>query len=298
MRSIEPVPTPPTSTRGRSFAKRESDIADGLLSWNILFAGLAVIGFANGMSHRAMAALRDDPGQALLLTFDVSAIVWVALIAAVGFLLRPPRRSASKRDGLVAILAIAVFLAPAPQLSWLALSGLGLYVATTSQPGAFHRSAGWILLAVTVPMFWSRVVFSLMSDAILRFDAMLVSLVLGTGRVGNTISFADGWGYFWVAPACSSIANVSLALLCWVLITQMLGTGRTANFRFCLMAACAVIVINVGRLSLIGISRDHFELIHGPVGSLITGWVTVAVIFAICLYGATSGAKHAARSSY
>ncbi len=276
-------------------AARSADFAGGLISWNILFAGLVAIGFANGISHRAMTELRDDPGQAFLNTFQISAIVWVALVVAVSFLFRPPNRSMSNPDGIAAALAIATFLAPAPPLSWLALAGLGGYLAKSSPAGSRHRRAGWILLALTVPMFWSRVVFSLMSDAILRFDAVLVSLVLGTGRTGNTIAFADGWGYFWIAPTCSSIANVSLTFLCWVLVTQTLDTSRTARFRYCFLAAGAVVAINVGRLSLIGISHANYDLIHSPVGSLITGWTTVAVIFGICLYGATSGVKHATR---
>ena len=141
-------------------------------------------------------------------------------------------------------------------------------------------------------MYWSPLVFSLMSGVILQVDAILVSLVLGTARFGNSVAFADGWGYFYIAPPCSSLANVSLAFLCWVLVTQSLGTARSAGLRYCLLAAAAVVAINVTRLALIGLSRSHYELIHGPVGNVIAGWITFAVIFAICLYGAIPVPRH------
>ena len=269
---------------------------DGTISsWNIIFAGLIVVGFANGVSHRVVKALSEDSGQAFLNTFDISAIVWIALAVCTLFLLGPPHRPASKGDQAAAVLAIAAFLVPVPQLSWLALSGLGVYLTVTSPPGSRHHRGAWILLAMTVPMFWSRVVFSLLSDFFLSVDAALVSMVLGTGRSGNTIAFADGWGYFYIAPACSSIANVSLALLCWVLVTQALETPRSPRLRYCLLAAVAVVAINVSRLALTGLSHANYELVHGPIGNTIAGWTTFAVVVAICLYGATQDARHAAK---
>jgi len=284
--------------RGKLATAQEGDAAAsvGTISWNILFAGLVVVGFANGVSHRLMNALSEAGGRAFLGMFDISAIVWIALAVCTLFLLGPPKRAASKGDKVAATLAIAAFLVPIPQLSWLALSGFGIYLAASAPPGSLSRRGAWLLLAMTVPMFWSRAIFSLMSDVILGFDAVLVSLVLGTGRSGNTIAFADGWGYFYIAPGCSSLANVSLAVLCWILTTQALGTACSARLRYCFLAAGAVVAINVARLTLIGIYRENFELIHGPVGSAIAGWTTFVVVFAICLYGASRSPRHAAKS--
>jgi hypothetical protein len=296
MKSFAPISMQHSCEEAATQAGR--DAASRLMSWNILFAGLIVVGFANGVSHRVITVLSDDGGRAFLNTFDISAIVWIALAVCTLFLLAPPQRMGSKADRVAAYLAIAAFLAPVPQLSWLGLTGLGAYLAASAPPGSLHRRGAWILLAMTVPMFWSRAVFSLMSDVILGFDAVLVSLVLGTARSGNTVAFADGWGYFYVAPACSSLANISLALLCWVLTTQALGTARIARIGYCFLAAGAVVAINVARLTLTGISHANYELVHGPVGSAIAGWTTFAVVFAICLYGATHNANHAAKTHH
>ncbi|MDW6021943.1 hypothetical protein SAZ10_09225 [Mesorhizobium sp. BAC0120] len=261
-----------------------------------LFAGLALIGYANGISHRVIWALREDPGRSFLHAFDIGAVVWIALFASVYMLVRQREQAASPNDMLAAGLAFATFLAPAPPLSWLGLSGLSIYIALTSPPGSASRRGAWILLALTVPMFWSRMLFLLMSDTILRFDAVLVGLILGTGRSGNAIAFADGWGYFYIAPPCSSLANVSLALLCWVLVTQALGRPNPAT-RYCVLAVVSVIVINVMRQVLTGLSHDNYALLHGEAGNLILGWLIFAVTLAICLWGATRGGRHAVAAS-
>jgi exosortase/archaeosortase family protein len=105
-------------------------------------------------------------------------------------------------------------------------------------------------------------------------------------RAGNTISFSDGSGYLWIAPACSSIANVSLAILCWVLFTQMFYRERPIRHAWWAVLACALVVaINVTRLSLIGLYQQHFDLLHGPVGATVANWLSFAAIIGICALG-------------
>ena len=55
-------------------------------------------------------------------------------------------------------------------------------------------------------MFLSRLVFAMLSDLILQADAILVSSIVGTERVGNTVGFADDSGYLVLFPVCSSPA--------------------------------------------------------------------------------------------
>jgi hypothetical protein len=44
-----------------------------------------------------------------------------------------------------------------------------------------------------------------------------------------------------------------------------------------------VIVINVTRIALIGLHREHFELLHGPVGAGVAGFLALAAIVGINL---------------
>ncbi|MGO4706473.1 hypothetical protein AB4072_11955 [Microvirga sp. 2MCAF38] len=254
---------------------------------NELFAGLVVIGFINGILERIMVSVSGDGiVGALLNTFDISVIVWSACLIGLSFLLREPAQPTGRSDWVVATVVLAAFLVPVAPLSWLAISGLAIHILRTSPRGSFLNRGGWILLAMTVPMFWGRLLFAVFSDAILQGDATLVGWLVGTHRLGNAIEFADGSGYVWIAPACSSLANVSLAILCWVTMTEVLKRPRAwRDGGWVLLACIAVIAINVTRISLIGLYRDHFDLIHGPIGAAVASWLILGVTVGICLLG-------------
>lgn len=257
------------------------------LSRNELFAGLSLLAFANGISERIVVAVRENGlSLALMNTFDISIIVWAACGIGIAFLLRPPGRAASSWDHVIAGLALTVLFVPVAPVSWLVLSGLSIYMIRTSSPSSFEQRGAWILFALTVPMFWGRLLFAAFSDTILRGDATLVGWLVGTPRIGNAIQFADGSGFLWIAPACSSLANVSLAILCWITLAKV--KDRPSSWRdagWILAAACAVIVVNVIRIGLLGLYREDFELIHGPVGATVTSLLILAVTVAICQFG-------------
>jgi hypothetical protein len=265
----------------------EGQVSARSVSRNEVFAALVAIGFANGISERIVVAIKEDGFlPALLDTFDISIIVWAACMVGIIFLLREPIQPVSRSDRLVAVGALAAFLTPIAPLSWLALSMLTAYIVYTSAHSSFPHRGGWVLLAMTVPMFWGRLLFAAFSDLILQGDATLVGWLVGTHRFGNAIQFADGSGYLWIAPACSSLANVSLAILCWVTLIKAAGRpGSWGDIGWILAACCAVIIVNVARISLLGLYRDDFELIHGPLGSAITSLIILAITVAICLAG-------------
>jgi exosortase/archaeosortase family protein len=139
-------------------------------------------------------------------------------------------------------------------------------------------------------MFWSHVLMLCVSQPILDFDALLISWLTGTERVDNVLRFADGQGYLWIAPACSSLSNISLTILCWVLFAQIRGLiWSWRSVSWCLIACSAVIVINVIRVALMVMHREYFDLVHGPTGASLTNWLTVSVVLGVCLYGTRRG---------
>ena len=187
------------------------------------FAGLFILGFSNGIFERIISAIAQGTIESAILdTFGISVLVWVACFIAVTLLLRQPPEPVTRNDLILGLAVIAAALVPSAKVSWIALTGLGLYGLRCFEAGAPARRAAFVILAVTVPMFWSRLVFAMLSDLILQADAILVSLIVGTERVGNTIGFADNSGYLYILPPCSSLANVSLAVLGWALFTQAL----------------------------------------------------------------------------
>jgi len=64
---------------------------------------------------------------------------------------------------------------------------------------------------------------------------------------------------------------MSLAFLCWVTVSELAGHRRAlSDLGWCLLACGSVLVVNVGRLSAMGISLGHYEAIHSQIGSAVT----------------------------
>lgn len=254
-------------------------------SRNELFVGLVAVGFANGISERVGKTVTEAGiTAALASTFDISVIVWVAWGLCIVFLLRSPVQPVSRSDGIVTVFTLMAVVVPVAPLSWLALTGLALHILWTSPRASLSHRAAWILLAVTVPMFWTRLLFAALSDTILQADAVLVARLMGTYRVGNAIQFVDGSGYLWIAPACSSLANMSLAVLCWVTATKVVHhRGSMRDIGWIALSLLAVVAINVSRISLIGFYPAYFDLIHGPVGATVASWLILGTTVTICL---------------
>jgi exosortase/archaeosortase family protein len=251
-----------------------------------LFASLVLVGFANGITGQVVTAIQDSGViSAALNTFGVSVIVWCAVALAISSFWRDSVQPINRTDLAVAAAAVACFLAPQTKLSWIGLTGLAIYMLCTSQPhGPLHRGS-WIMLAMTIPMCWVGVVLTVL-PSILDVEAMLASWLAGTSRVGNVIHFADGWGYLLVEPGCSSLKNISLAVLCWMLFAQSL--DRRWSIRcvgWCLLACAAVIVINTLRLGILALQGERFDQLHGTAGE-VAGWITFGAVVGICWLGA------------
>lgn len=259
------------------------DLAPGReVSRRLLFCGLIAIGFANGIVQNISATVSEaGPLSAAVNTFDVSVFIWLSFGAGL-LLVGRSSIEANRGDWLVAAAAGVAMLLPVPDLSWLANSGLALFLLVRSAPGSTLRRGAAILFAVTIPMFWARIVLSVFNDTILAADAKLTALAVGSKQTGNIVPFADGSGAMWIAPGCSSFSNLSLAILAFVTLVNVT-SGRWSRATLALGAlTCAlVVVVNVTRLSLIGYYPDHYELIHGQVGAGIANWLTTLLIMAI-----------------
>jgi len=154
-------------------------------------------------------------------------------------------------------------------------------VITTVPQTTLHRGA-LILLATTFPMLWSRVIFRFLSGPILLADAWIVAKLLGTSNEGTHIAFVDKSGFLEVSPACSSWANISLVLLTWMVISQyQRRRWQVVDLGWCALMVLTVVAINTIRMAMMGISEEHYFLIHGTVGSTFISWV-------LCLWGTRS----------
>ena len=246
---------------------------------NEFFAGLFFLGCVNGIATRAIAVVqREGWLDAAIGMFDVSAIVLAACASGLWLMMRRRERSVTPIDLVVGAVALALIALPIGGLSWIAVGGLALYILLFTDADLPMRRGALILLATTVPMFWSRLLFQYFANFILEIDASLVGWLLGTERTGNMVRFANDIGYLVIFPACSSLANMSLAFLCWITVSEFAEHRRAlGDLWWCLLACGSVLAINVGRMSLMGISVQHYQAIHSQIGDAVTNAMILIV---------------------
>jgi hypothetical protein len=250
------------------------------------FAGLFTLGCVSGFASRIIQSVNQlGWADALFNTFEISVIVWISCAAGVSLVLQD--RTIGVRSSELAMGAGFVFLVilPIGSLSWLAVTALSLYIIISTNVASSGRGA-FILLATTVPMLWSRLLFQFFANRILKIDASLVGWILGTQRTGAIVEFADGSGVLAILPACSSLANVSLAFLCWVTVSQVVCHKKSAyDLLWCLMACISVIAVNVTRISVYGLSQWHYATFHSQLGTAVTNIIILGLIVGFSVLG-------------
>lgn len=259
----------------------------GPLSRSQLFAWTFALGCVNGLGSRVIETVRAVGwSDAVVSTFEVSAIVWIACVGGLTLLSRDEGDQIRGADIAVAGALLVLIALPIGGLSWLAIALLSLYVVLLTNPPSARRRGAMILLAVTVPMLWSRLLFRYFAPFILDIDASLISLLLGMPRTGNLVRFVDGSGSLAILPYCSSLHNVSLVVLTWVAINQWLGRRwSSTDWQWIVLAVVAVVAINVTRMSLMGLTSRHYQAIHGLWGDTITNLLILGAIVGICALG-------------
>ena len=254
---------------------------------NDFFAVLYTLGCANGLMGRVIQSFQFSDWEGALTGADINAIMLLACFAGISLVSTESPERLHPRDLGIALIFLILVSLPIFPLSWVAVTALSLYILMFANANPERVRGALILLAMTAPMLWSRLLFQVFAKPILDIDATLVSLLLGTDRTGNMVGFLDRSGYMIVLPACSSLANMSLALLCWVTITQWVGHRWTARDVMWAGLACAsVVAVNVTRISLMGLNHHNYEVIHSAWGDMITNSIMLALMVTVTVLGA------------
>ena len=254
---------------------------------NDFFAILYLVGCANGQLGRLIQSFRFSDWEGALSCAEINVVMLFACFAGISLVSAKTSEHLQPLDLVVAFVFLILVALPIFPMSWVGVTVLSLYILVFANKNRERVRGALILLAMTAPMLWSRLLFQIFAKPILDFDALLVSLLLGTHRTGNMVGFLDGAGYMIVLPGCSSLANMSLALLCWVTITQWVGHRWTAKDLLWAGLACAsVIAVNVTRISLMGFSQRHYELIHSSWGAMVSGSIMLVLMVGVTMLGA------------
>jgi hypothetical protein len=251
---------------------------------NQFFAGLYILGCANGLGGKVISSLSAGDWTGGI--NDISVLVWFALFAGIALLFGENKEEIKSGDLAVGGIFLAFIAAPASEINWAGVTGLSFYILLFAKNDSTRRRAALILLTLTVPMVWSPLLFAFFSKIILQFDATLVGTLLETNRSGNIVDFADGSGKMIVLPACSSLHNVSLAFLGWATLTQWVEHKASwPDVVWCLLACASVVAVNVVRITIMGISQWHYQTFHYGWGATAANAITLAFIIAFTVLG-------------
>jgi exosortase/archaeosortase family protein len=254
-----------------------------------LFFGCVLLAALNAFAGVAVTTLAEHGLEyALIELFGISAIIWLALGAALDLLWRDRAQAFPDRgDWAAAAVTTLVALLPSAAASGVGLTLLALLMILTSPAESPVRRAALILLSITVSLVWGRVFLSLFSDPLLDIDSWLVGRLAGTGQTGNIIAFAGRPGEVVIAPGCSSFQSIALALVFWTALNQWLGIGASArSLLWYGLAVAATVAINVLRIGAMVHFPARLEAIHHGYGWHISMWATLAAVCGLCLFGA------------
>jgi exosortase/archaeosortase family protein len=251
-----------------------------------LAAGVATINgswtnIENSFAAGGLSGLLVDTG-------GISAVVWFALYAVIAIAREeagamPPFRWT---DAVVVAMLILASLIPTPLPASFAVLLAGSYLLVLPATHA-ERRIGTILLALTGTLIWGKLLLEVIAPTLLlRFDTQLVGQLSGTPAIGNTVGFVGG-GHFIVAPGCSSLHNMSLALLMWVTVVQLLDLRLSRRVvAGGVLAVLAMLLVNAVRLTTMARLPTYFDMLHTGIGAQLFGWASlilsgIAVAFGV-----------------
>jgi len=251
-----------------------------------LLAGLVILGCVNGLAAKVIDEVYQHGWvDSLFGTTNISVIVWASCFAGVSLISRDRSGEANLVDFAVGAAFLLLVVLPIGSLNWLALAGLCIYIIVSSDCVSTRQGAV-VLLATTIPMLWTPFLLRVFGSWILALDASLVGRILGTHRAGNVVEFADSSGELVVLPPCSSLANVSLAMLCWVTISRSVDhKSRPYDVLWCAAACGCIVAVNVIRMAMMAQSESLYDSIHSESSNAITSAIMLTLIISICLLG-------------
>src|SRR5260370_42340084 len=103
----------------------------------------------------------------------------VACFTGISLVLVDKTGGLDSADLAVAMVVLLIIALPIGAMSWLAVTMLSLYVLLFTQATESQHRGAVILLAATVPMLWSRLVFFFFASFILSADGSLFGCLLG-----------------------------------------------------------------------------------------------------------------------
>jgi hypothetical protein len=268
-----------------------STITASLATRPFVVVGLYVLGLANSVADKVVVSIATDGFlTGLLNTFDISVVVLAAGFVGLRHAAKTPGRAVDGADFLVGVVYLLSLCIPLSPVSTAALTFLALYEYIRNIDSPEATAASTLFLGIAVCQLWGGMMLKLFSLPILSIDATLVAEVLGLIKDGavehseNVIDIVGGQSLI-ILPRCSSLSNISYALLCWLTLVRVGRVyWRKTDLYMMPIVIAGVFVINVLRMTLMGINPEMYLVLHGALGANVTNTLILAMAVAAAWY--------------
>ena len=257
------------------------------------FACAGVLCALNAQADQITNALTwQSPIEAITTLGGIAAVVWMAMYAALKLGFEDRALRLRRADPLVLAAVTALSLLP---ISYAAQAGLllcGGYLFRSSRAGGAARRVSLILLALTGPLIWGRLFLQLFATQVLWVDAHLAAAVAGTGVQGNAVQFANTGKSYLVGAPCSSVHNMSLAVVLWTTAAALFNLRVDRAYVATGIGMAALMFgLNIVRLALMALFPASFDWLHTGAGADLFGWAGLIGAAMLAAWGVTSAAQ-------
>lgn len=247
-----------------------------------------LLGCANALAGKILPAIAEKGlWVAGSQWFEVSIFVWLSIAITSHMLLEATNRYSTKGELLIALFFVACFIIPSSTINWLFLAGYGLYALSrsTSLTPLYKMSLFFIIMiSIREPVVMMGM--KVLAEYTLLLDAWFVDVISylisePIERVGNILISSSGHGIM-VLAGCSSLANISLALLLWLVLRDHTDTRFHPSDAIGIIAVCvAIIALNTLRLSLMVKDLSYYTMFHSTLGTALFEISMVVSVMAI-----------------
>ena len=269
----------------------------------LLISGLYLLGTLNGLSADVVVSISlHGIAEAVANTFNISVVVAAAALVGLGLARRSPERRIDQKDLLAWGICFAALLIPRSGASWVALTFVAIYEVARGRRCVETTAAASLFLGIAVTKLWASLALNIFAPFFLSLDAAVVAGLLdvleggGVRRSENLIDSASGQPLA-VMLGCASLANLSYGLLAWATCKHALMPGwRWDDLPAACAVAVSVVVLNLLRMTVMGVSYDWFLLAHGSVGANVFSILVLVIPVAIACAGVRTQTRHADRA--
>lgn len=257
------------------------------------FACAGVLAALNAQADQIITALTwQSPLEAVTTLGGIAAVIWLAMYAALKIGFENKADELAAKDSPVLVMIVLLSLIPISYAAQAALLLCGADLFATSSSRDASRRVSLILLALTGPLLWGRILLQLFGAQVLSLDAHMAAALIGTEAHGNVVSFAHGDRKFLVGVPCSSVHNMSLAVVLWTTAAMVFDLRVDRRYAGVGLAMVALMfALNIVRLAAIALFPDDFDFLHTGTGADLFGWAGLIGAGLLAAMGVTNAAR-------